>query len=143
LKTAVAKDQVLSRRSGHNVTAWRNLLLEHDAPKGANVVEHAEMWAGFVAQLPLPLVSFTCSGAESIHALFRISDGGERWWNRNRDTIAKYAVKYGADPNATRAVQLTRLGNCMRGVNNQHLLYLDADPDWDSPIANRAEFVAR
>ena len=137
LKTAVARDQVLSRRSGNNITAWRNLLLEHDAPKGASVLEHAEMWAGFVAQLPLPLVSFTCSGAESIHAIFRISNGDEGWWNRNRDTIVRYVAKYGADPNATRAVQLTRLGNCMRGTNRQHLLYLDPDPEWDRPIAAR------
>lgn len=137
LKTAVATDQVMSRRSGHNITAYRHLVLEHDPPEGASPMEHAQMWAGFVAQLPLPLVSFTVSGGDSIHALIKLHSSCERGWNDRRDVIGKYLVQCGADPAAMRAVQLTRLGNCMRGPNRQHLLYLDPDPDYYRSVLER------
>lgn len=136
LGEAIALGRVLSRRSERAVVAFRHLVLEHDPPKGADPVEHAQLWAGFVALLPLPLVSFTTSGGESIHALLRLPAKDKMGWDEMRAVAVKYLAPFGADPAAMKAVQLTRLPNAWRGPNKQECLYLDPSPG-ETPVAER------
>lgn len=126
---AKRNDWVLSRRSEGNVTDFRHLVLEHDPPEHADMVDHARLWASLVAQLPLPVVSFAGSGGKSWHALIRLEARSKGEWDTLREVVIRHLVPYGADPAAIRAVQLTRLPNCLRGSKPQELIYLDPSPE--------------
>lgn len=141
LKEALEMDRVLSRRSAANVTAFRYLVLEHDPPEGADVAEHAGLWSAFVAQLPLPLVSFCSSGGKSHHALIRLPARTKAEWDTLRGVCIRYLERYGADPAAIRAVQLTRLPNVRREDKGavQELLYLDPGADDQTPLVARGQ----
>jgi hypothetical protein len=132
--TADRNGWVLSRRAEANVADFRHLVLEHDPPEHADKLEHAQLWVSFLAQLPMPIVSIANSGGKSFHAVIRLEAATKRDWDELRSVCIKWLVPYGADPRAIRAVQLTRLPNCMRGSQNQELLYLDPAPD-DEPVA--------
>jgi hypothetical protein len=112
-----------SRRSEESITAWRYAVLECDhKPKETWL----PIWLRILVQLPLPIVSITYSGDKSLHALVRIDAASKVAWDQFvRGRLLPRVVPLGADPQALRAVQLTRLPGCYRGDSLQQLLYLN------------------
>jgi hypothetical protein len=112
-----------SRRSQESITAWRYAVLECDhKPKETWL----PIWLRILVQLPLPIVSITYSGDKSLHALVRIDAASKAAWDQFvRGHLLPRVVSLGADPQALRAVQLTRLAGCYRGDSLQELLYLN------------------
>lgn len=133
---------VVSRRAEPNVAEFRHLVLEHDPPEHADKLAHAQLWISFLAQLPMPIVSVANSGGKSFHALIRLEAPTKRDWDVLREVCIKALVPFGADHRAIRAVQLTRLPNCMRGTEKQEMIYLDPRPD-DEPVAGSTMNVWR
>jgi hypothetical protein len=112
-----------SRRSQESIRAWRYAVLECDhKPKETWL----SIWLRILVQLPLPIVSITYSGDKSLHALVRIDAASKVAWDQFvRGRLLPRVVPLGADPQALRAVQLTRLPGCYRGDSLQQLLYLN------------------
>jgi hypothetical protein len=113
----------MSRRSEESITAWRYAVLECDhKPKETWL----PVWLRILVQLPLPIVSITYSGDKSLHALLRVDAASKAAWDQLvRGRLLPRLVPLGADPQALRAVQLTRLLGCYRGDSLQELLYLN------------------
>jgi len=111
-------------RSEENLTSFRYLVLESDeAPE--------ELWIKALVQAPIPIVSITTSGGNSIHALVRVNARSKEHWNQIKDMIAPRFVTLGADRSSITAVRLTRLPGCYRAVNDkwQRLLFLNPKAD--------------
>ena len=111
-------------RSEENLTSFRYLVLESDeAPE--------DLWIKALVQAPVPIVSITTSGGNSIHALVRVNAKSKEHWNQIKDMIAPRFVTLGADPGAITAVRLTRLPGCYRAINGrwQELLFLNPRAD--------------
>jgi hypothetical protein len=130
---------MLSRRSWRNLTDVRHLMLEHDPPAGADAEEHARLWLSFLSRLPLPLLCVTTSGGKSVHAVFRLGGRTKEDFDAIGAVVRHRLERFGVDPAAVRAVQLTRLAGCRReGTGRQQeLLYLDPAPD-AVPVAQKS-----
>ena len=113
-----------TRRSQQNVTAWRYFVLESDELSAAD-------WLRVLVHSALPIAAIYTSGKRSIHALVKIEVPSKSTWDAAKKTLISLVCPLGADPAALTAVRLSRLPCCMRGNEQQRLLYLD-------PAANNA-----
>jgi len=113
-----------TRRSQQNVTAWRYFVLESDELSAVD-------WLRVLVHSALPIAAIYTSGKRSIHALVKIEVPSKSTWDAAKKTLISLVCPLGADPAALTAVRLSRLPCCMRGNEQQRLLYLD-------PAANNA-----
>src|ERR1700756_5278317 len=102
-------------------TCFRFAVLESDC-------QPLEQWLRILVQLPMPIVSITSSGGESLHALVRVDASSKTDWDETIRALKPRLIQLGADPGALTAVRLTRLPNCYRGERLQKLIYLNPSP---------------
>ena len=133
----------LSCRSEESVTEFRFAVLESDQAA-------ADVWLGFVAQLPVKITAIYTSGSRSIHALLRIDARSKAEWDSLIVPLKRPMKVLGADPGCLSAVRLTRLPQCWRPEKHgfQKLLYLCPNPPCiplvDLPVLfPRSEALAR
>jgi hypothetical protein len=107
-----------TRRSQQNVTAWRYFVLESDELSAVD-------WLRVLVHSALPIAAIYTSGKRSIHALVKIEVPSKSTWDAAKKTLISLVCPLGADPAALTAVRLSRLPCCMRGNEQQRLLYLD------------------
>ena len=137
-----------SRRSAHNVTSWRYMVVESDRTD----IEACD-WLKALVQLPLPIAAIYETGGRLPHALLRVDAPTKQAWDNVRDQLKPALVMLGADPGSLSAVRLTRLPCCERlgrqdergvyypfkdGARLQRLLYLNPEPD-STPIVPKIE----
>jgi hypothetical protein len=129
-----------SWRSERNVTSWRYGVLESDE-------KHiSDLWLRALVQLRLPISAIYASGGKSVHALFRVDADTKAEWDslvrHGENSVMSQLVRIGADPGALKAVQLTRLPNCLRGETGrlQKLLYLNPEPE-QKPIYAKTRYT--
>ena len=139
-KNSDGTDKV-SRRTWQSVTSWRYMVLESDEAEPAQ-------WLAALAQMPLRIAAIYTTGGRSIHALVRLDAKSKQEWDKNRDAMRDVLVTLGADKNALKAVQLSRLPGCERmgttteageylpypSPRMQNLLFLNPHPS-GAPIA--------
>lgn len=132
----VREQEEWSRRTWHNVTAWRYMVLESDeAPEG--------LWLRALIKTALPIAAIYSSGSRSLHALIKVDAKSKVEWDAIRDTaIAPLMCPLGADGAAMTAVRLSRAPQCYREGKKdkegfykrftepakQELIYLNPNP---------------
>jgi hypothetical protein len=110
-----------SRRAEENLTAFRYGMFESDKAS-------LNLWIRAVAQFPLPIVSLTTSGGDSLHAIVRVGATTAEEFKTTLEKVRFTLVTLGADDaTVTKAVQLSRLPGCYRAEKQgwQRLLYLN------------------
>lgn len=126
------REEKNSRRSEESVTSWRYAVVESDKAD-------PDQWLRALVQLPLFISAIYESGKRSIHALVRIDASSKEEWDESvKGELSPILTILGADPGALKAVQLTRLPNCIREETGklQRLLYLDPEPTGE-PICQK------
>jgi hypothetical protein len=130
-------DNIPSCRSEESVTSFRYAVLESDqAP--------ANLWLGFIVQLPLRVAAIYTSGSRSVHCLIRVDAASKAEWDGNFQPLKRPLKIVGADPGALSAVRLTRLPGCWRPSKQgfQRLLYLCPNPPL-TPLVDPAAIHSR
>jgi hypothetical protein len=120
-----------SRRAEENLTAFRYGMFESDKAS-------LNLWIRAVAQLPLPIVSLTTSGGDSLHAIVRVGALTADEFKTTMQELRFALVTLGADEaTVTKPVQLSRLPGCYRAEKKgwQRLLYLNPQAD-GTPICD-------
>jgi hypothetical protein len=120
-----------SRRAEENLTAFRYGMFESDKAS-------LSLWIRAVVQLPLPIVSLTTSGGDSLHAIVRVGAPTADAFKATMQKLRFGLVTLGADEaTLTKAVQLSRLPGCYRAEKKgwQRLLYLNPQAD-GTPICD-------
>jgi hypothetical protein len=100
------------------VTDWLYLLLESDSIPKLD-------WLKILVQIPVPIVSITDSGGDSLHALVLVKAASKDAWDDFKNELKSWMIPLGACPGSFSAVRLSRLPNCWRGSRFQELLWLD------------------
>lgn len=127
-----------SRRLESCITSWRYLLIESDeAP--------AQEWLAAIITLPLPIAAIYTSGKRSLHILIRVDASSKADYEIMRQKLRPILVTLGADGQAFKGAQLTRLPYHWRRADRkevekkmtvitlekplfQRLLYLNPNP---------------
>jgi hypothetical protein len=131
-----------SYRTINTVTSFRHLLVESDCK------EFAFEWICLLVQLHAPIIALTYSGDRGVHAIVRVDATKKQEFDQISKEYRRQLVPLGADENAGKAVQLSRLPNVFRESreNWQRLLWLDPDatearPIWQPPEKKEARPV--
>jgi hypothetical protein len=112
-----------SCRSEESVTAFRYVVCESD-------VAPADLWLGFVVQVPACVAAIYTSGSRSIHTLIQIDARSKAEWDAITGQWKRPLKVLGGDAGCLSAVRLSRLPGCARPEKNgfQKLLYLAPNP---------------
>lgn len=111
----------LPRRADHNVTEYRNFLIEFDKYAGTETAIPLDEQHSMLVDMDVPYTTLTFSGSKSLHAVICLSEPV------TRDEYIELAklirvVLWHSDPTQKNPSRLTRVAGALRGDVEQSLI---------------------